>query len=317
MEKTNMQIESKKKEHDGCFLYWRNKKPFCLLTHLMTVSKWFDNDQEAIEFSSFDCGGNLKFCPYVKILWKEDSDKIEEGVIENNRTHQAEEGVIENNRTHQAEEEKIIEDTLLQEEDNIKGDSFQDDEEAFDISNRLEDSIFTLGDITLDFDYSMPFDTTDRTDALLIPTNVNFLFDKFFDFHELNYDIYAECKKRMSKPFSIGENIITPGLSTGFPYITHCVIMDANEISPNIQSIGIAIYNAILALDEKGCQSISIAPMIFENGEIRTERYIQALIISLLTLQEEYGISNIKYILIHIFDDLSVSLQDLLEDINN
>lgn len=281
-----MQISKKNKDHEGCFLYWRDTQPYCLLTHLMSVAKWFNDDKEAIEFRCIDCNGEMDNCPYIDILWgtekqEEIKDKTEEEI----------KNEIEKNEEYSEEE--------LAEEEN---------------------TIFNIGNITLDFEFSMPFDNDIRTDALLIPTDTDFRFDRLFNFYNLNDSMYEECRKRMAVPFKVGEFMITPGLSSGFPYISHCVVMNNSDTSPDLQAVGMSIYNALIDLDEKQCKSISVAPMVFVDKDIivpNTEKYLQALMISILTYQEEIGFDNIEYIIIHIFNDLNVSLQELLSNINN
>jgi len=258
----------------GCFLYWVDADHKCLLTHLMIDSNhnWFDDTQEQTLILKHDCGGNIKKCPYIPILW--DLEEPPEAVSE-----------------------EII--TPVNKDD-----------------YRLQ-----FGQLTIDFDFSLPGQDNDLlTDALLIPTDNSLNFRKFFYIDDQNAEIIQrECRQRQVETL-LGNYIITSGAMSGYPLFGHCIIAEENGLQPESEAIALSVYNVLPMLDNRNCQSVAIFPLIMIDEDIiipKIDLYLKILLTTLETLSNEYDFQGLKYVLIHIPPDFDINLQDVTSDFNN
>lgn len=270
----------------GCFLYYYEDDPKCMLTNALIDSNSldiFDDIREKAKFIKDDCLGDVHKCPYIPALWELNTDIFEEPEIED------------------IEEPEIEMDIISQENDD-------------------EIPLLNFGNISVDFDYSWPQETDLITDALIIPTNIILNFCSFVDFgSENNIILQKECKKRQLN-FNVGDSLVTHGANTNYPKIAHAIIMDKNSLSPEIQDIGLALYNSLIKLDDVGCKSVSIYPLIKIEKEImlpNIDLYLKTCIMTIMTFISEYDIRSLSYILIHIPPNFIVNLQDVVRDIDN
>ena len=273
-------------QNGGCFLYYLDKNPKCLLTNVLLEAEninIFDDNKEKVKFTNDDCNGEIKKCPYISALWNLGID--EESIVD-------EEPMIEES----VEEKPIID---------------EDDEQT---------PLFELGPLTIDFDYSWPQENPIFTDALFIPTNTALRFDNFVNFRQENNAILLkECKKRQLM-FDVGDVILTHGANTGYPRIIHGIMMKAGALTTDVMSIGSALYNALIKAEDEGFKSVAISPFIKIDGDIvipSVNLYLKTCLTSIITFVSEYDIKQLKYILIHIPPDFISSLQDVVKDIEN
>lgn len=192
-----------------------------------------------------------------------------------------------------------------------------------DINNSINNEIplLNFSGINVDFDYSWPQESQIITDALLIPTTTNLYFNDFLYFDNNNdLILQKECKKRQIELVNLGDCIVTHGANTGYPKIAHCVIMEPRSLLPDIQDIGLAIYNSLVKLDDIGCQSISIFPFIKIDNNIPipiVDIFLKVCLTSIMTFISEYETQSLSYILIHIPPNFISNLQDVIQDIDN
>jgi len=73
-------------ENGGCFLYYFDKQPKCLLTNILINSKIdiFDSQEEQEQFHQDDCNGEIKKCPYICSLWDLNISNQEEVIATDN-----------------------------------------------------------------------------------------------------------------------------------------------------------------------------------------------------------------------------------------
>ena len=279
-------------ENGGCFLYYLDEDPKCFLTNALLEAEnidIFDNTKEKTMFIKNDCGGEIKKCPYISVLWDLDID----------------------NNEHSVEETSIIDDDTMQELYKVEERMEEIDEET---------PLFNIGPLTIDFDYSWPQEHPVLTDALIIPTNTALRFDSFVNFdQENNIILQKECKKRQLT-FDVGDSVLTHGANTGFPRIIHGIIMKAGALTTDVQSIGTALYNSLIKADDGGCQSVAISPFVKVDGDIiipSVNLYLKVCFTTILTFISEYEINNLKYVLVHIPPNFISNLQDVIQDIDN
>jgi len=194
-----------------------------------------------------------------------------------------------------------------------------DEMDEIDEIDEIDDNqTFSIGNITIDFEYSLPQDNPILTDILFIPTNTALIFSDFMSFHNNNDLILSnECKKRQLI-FDTGDCIITHGANTGYPKIAHCIISNPDNLVPEIQDIGLSLYNALMKAEDIGCKSIAIYPLVKIDKDIvlpNISIYLKICITTIKTFISEYEVNNLSYILIHIPADFHNILQDVMKDI--
>jgi hypothetical protein len=184
-----------------------------------------------------------------------------------------------------------------------------------------QNSSLQFGQLTVDFDFSLPGQNNDlMTDALLIPTDSSLNFRRFFYIDGENAEIIQrECRQRQIDP-SLGQYAITSGAMSGYPLFGHCIIAEENGLQPEPEAIALSVYNILPMLDNRNCQSIAIFPLIMIDNDIvipKIDLYLKILLTTLETLSSETNFEHLKYVLIHIPPDFNVDLQEVASDFNN
>lgn len=297
----------------GCFLYYFEKDPKCLLTAALIEADSihaFDSVHEKADFIKNDCEGNVLNCPYVNILWS-----IQEQQLKNIGNY-----IKEDNQIEEIEEEpEYIE--------YDKDDEDDEDENIIEASTEASDDgipVLQFENATVDFDYSWPCEDEINydliTDALIIPTDVEFNFQSFADVGPSNVAfIQNECKKRQPL-FSVGECIVTNGGDTGYPKIIHGIITEHYSVQADLNNIGLAIYNSLLKADSEELQSVAIYPFIKLSSSFvmsNIDLYLKICLTTVNTLLEENELNSLSYILIHIPPDFISNLQDVIQEVHN